>query len=42
MSLSIQRSVEEQFSFNEKKVQSVHVKREECLVSKDFYKVIGL
>ena len=36
-SLSVQRSVVEQFSFNGKKVQSVHVKGEECLVSRDVY-----
>ena len=41
MSLSVQRSVVEQFSFNGKKVQSVHVKVEECLVSRDVYKAIG-
>ena len=40
MSLSVQRSVVEQFSFNGKKVQSVHVNGEECLVSRDFYKAI--
>ena len=41
MSLSVQRSVVEQFSFNGKNVQSVHVKVEECLVSRDVYKAIG-
>ena len=41
MSLSVQCSVVESFSFNRKKVQSVHVKREECLVSRDVYKAIG-
>ena len=41
MSLSVQRSVVEQFSFNGKKVQSVHVKGAECLVSRDVYKAIG-
>ena len=33
--LSVQRSVVGQFSFNGKKVQSAHVKGEECLVSRD-------
>ena len=41
MSLLVQRSVAEQFSFNGKKVQSVHVNGEECLVSKDDCKAIG-
>ena len=41
MSLSVQRSVVESFSFNGKKVQSVHVNGEECLVSRDIYKAIG-
>ena len=41
MSLSVQRSVVDQLSFNGKKVQSVHVKGEECLVSKYLYKAIG-
>ena len=41
MSLSVQRSVFESFKFNGKNVQSVHVKGEECLVSRDVYKVIG-
>ena len=41
ISLSVHRSVVEQFSFNRKKVQSVHVKGEECLVSRDVYKAIG-
>ena len=40
MSLSVQRSVVEQFSFNGKKVQSVHVNEEGCLVSRDVYKAI--
>ena len=35
MGLSVQRSVVGQLSFNGKKVQSVHVKGEECLVSRD-------
>ena len=38
MSLSVQRSVVQQFSLNGKKIQSVHVKGEECLVSRDVYK----
>ena len=41
MSLSVQRSVVELFSFNVKKVQSVHIKGEECLVSRDVYMEIG-
>ena len=41
MSLSVQRSVAEQFSFNGKKVQSVHIKGGECLLSRDVYKAIG-
>ena len=41
MSLSVQGLVVEQFSFNDKKVQSVHVKGQECLVSRDAYKAIG-
>ena len=41
MSLSVQRSVVEQNSFNGKKVQSVHVKGEECLLSRDVYMTIG-
>ena len=41
MSLSDQRSVVEQFSFNGKKVQSVHVKDEDCRVSRDLYVAIG-
>ena len=41
MSLLAQRSVVEQFSFNGKKVQSVHVKGEECLLSRDVYMAIG-
>ena len=40
MSLSVPCSVVEQFSFNGKNVQSVHVNGEECLVSRDFYKAI--
>ena len=41
MNLSVQRSVVKQFSFNGKKVQSVHVNGEECLVSRDVYMAIG-
>ena len=41
MSISVQRSVVEKFSFNGKKVQSVYVKREECLMSRDVYMAIG-
>ena len=41
MSFSVQRSVIEQFSFNGKKVHSVHVRGEECLVSRDVYMAIG-
>ena len=41
MSLSAQRSVAESFKFNGKKLQSVHVKAEECFVSRDVYKAIG-
>ena len=41
ISLSVQRSVLEQFSFNGKKIQSVHVNGEECLVSRDIYMAIG-
>ena len=41
MSLSVQRSAVEQFSFNGKKVQSVHAKGKECLVSRDVYIAIG-
>ena len=41
MSLSVQRLVVEQFCFNGKKVQSVHVKGEECLVSREVYMAIG-
>ena len=40
-SLSVQHSVVEQFSFNGKKVQSMHVRGEECLVSRDVYMAIG-
>ena len=42
MSLSIQRSVIEQFNFNGKSVRSVYVKGTgECLVASDVYSVIG-
>ena len=41
MSLSVQRSVIEQFSFDGKKVHSVYVKGEECLVSRNVYMTIG-
>ena len=37
LSLSVQRSVVEQFSFTGKKVQSVHVNGKECLVSRYVY-----
>ena len=41
MSLSVQCSLVKSFEFNGKKVQSVHVNGEECLISRDVYKVIG-
>ena len=41
MSLSVQHLVVQQFSFNGKKVQSVHVKGEVCLVSRDVNKATG-
>ena len=41
MSLLAQRSVVEQFSFNGKKVHSVHVEGEEYLVLRDVYMAIG-
>ena len=41
MSLLVQSSVVERFSFSGKKVQSVHVKEEECHVSRDPYMAIG-
>ena len=42
MSLSIQRSVVEQFNFNGKTVRSVYVKGEgECLVAADVYHAVG-
>ena len=37
----VQRSDVESFSFNEKKVQSVHVNGEECLVSRDVYMAVA-
>ena len=40
MSLSAQRPVVESFKFNMKNIRSVHVKGEECLVSRDVYKAI--
>ena len=41
MSLSVQCSVVKSFEFNGKKIQSVHVNGEECLVSRDDYMAIG-
>jgi len=42
MSVSIKRSVVEQFSFNGKNVRSVYVKGEgECLVARDVYAAVG-
>ena len=42
MSLSIQRSVVEQFNFNGKNMRSVYVKNVgECLVSRDVYEAVG-
>ncbi|WP_143213439.1 hypothetical protein, partial [Acinetobacter baumannii] len=42
MSVSIQRSVVEQFSFNGKTVRYVHVQGTgECLVASDVYKAVG-
>ena len=40
MCFSVQRSVVKSFEFNDKKFQSVHVKGEECLVSRDVYMAI--
>ena len=40
MSLSIQRPVIKSFKFNRKNIRSVHVKGDECLVSRDVYKAI--
>ena len=41
MSLSVQRFVIKSFEFNGKKVQSVQVNGEKCLVSRDVYKATG-
>ena len=42
MSVSIQRSVVEQFSFNGKNVRSVYVEGEgECLVARDVWRAVG-
>ena len=41
MSLSVQCSFLKSFEFNGKKVQSVHVNGEECLLSRDAYMAIG-
>ena len=42
MSVSIQRSVFEQFSFNGKNVRSVYVEGEgECLVARDVWRAVG-
>ena len=41
MSLSVQRLVVKSFEFNGKKVQSVQVNGEKCLVSRDVYKATG-
>ena len=41
MSLSVQRPVVKSFESNGKKVQSVHVHEEECLVSRYVYMAIG-
>ena len=41
MSLLVESSVVEQFSFSGKKAQSVHVKGEECLASRDAYMTFG-
>ena len=40
MSLSVQQPVIKSFKFNRKNIRSVHVKGEECLVSRDVYKAI--
>ena len=37
----IKKRAIQQFSFNGKKVQSVHVKGEECLVARDAYEAIA-
>ena len=41
MILSAQCPVVESFKFNRKNIRSVHVKGEECLISRDIYKAIG-
>ena len=41
MSLSVQRSVVKSLEFNGKKVQSVHIHGEECVVSRYVYMAIG-
>ena len=41
MSLSVQRLIVKSFEFNGKKVQSVQVNGEKCLVSRDVYKATG-
>ena len=41
MSLSVQRLIVKSFEFNDKKVQSVQVNGEKCLVSRDVYKATG-
>ena len=41
MSLSAQQPVIKSFKFNRKNIRSVHVKGEECLISRDIYKAIG-
>ena len=41
MSLSAQRPAVESFKFNIKNIRSVHVKGEECLLSRDVYKAVG-
>ena len=42
MSLSVNHSVVKSCEFNRKKVQSVHVNGEDCLVSRGVYMAIGL
>ena len=41
MSLSVQSSTAKSFKFNDKSIRSVHVKGEECLISRDVYEAIG-
>ena len=41
MSLSIQRSIIQNFSLNGKSVRSVHVNDEECLISRNVYEAVG-